>query len=425
MKFALWIVALILLVMLSVAAYPAASEAGFSTPGPSVRSPLGQQYYGSPQQYGQNEDSAYFYDRLSPYGDWLELNPYGYVWVPRHMGYRWRPYTDGRWVWKEVGWTWVANEEWGDIPFHYGRWGWDEEIGWFWVPGSVWGPSWVSWRSNDQYMGWAPLPPGFQFSIGMNFNSQALDIPFNFWVFIQGSHFQDNDINSYVLPFERNQTIVGYTSMRNNLYTRNNRVFNEGFGVDPVRQFTGRAVTTYALQNAPQPGRTRVVGQQVQVFQPAIKLNAAAKPKTVLNTTQARQILAPAKIFDPRNQQAIDLEAAAVQKRQIQEKTLLATTQAQERTVRRSSPGWRTTQAQEIKNMQVKRDAEALHVRDAAAKAKITQNYNAKITDLQKSHAVETQKITVRHQNDAVQVKRVVQTAPVKQNPPDKKKKID
>jgi hypothetical protein len=150
------------------------------------------------------------------------------------------------------------------------------------------------------------------------------------------------------------------------------------------------------------------VGQQVQVFQPAIKLNAAAKPKTVLNTTQARQILAPAKIFDPRNQQAIDLEAAAVQKRQIQEKTLLA-----------------TTQAQEIKNMQVKRDAEALHVRDAAAKAKITQNYNAKITDLQKSHAVETQKITVRHQNDAVQVKRVVQTAPVKQNPPDKKKKID
>ncbi len=139
------------------------------------------------------------------------LNPYGYVWIPRHMGYRWRPYSDGHWVWTDYGWTWIADQEWGDIPFHYGRWGWDNEIGWFWVPGTVWGPAWVTWRSNDQYMGWAPLPPGVEFSAGMNFNSLSIDIPLNFWVFIQGPHFQDRDLNPYVLPFERNQTIVNYT----------------------------------------------------------------------------------------------------------------------------------------------------------------------------------------------------------------------
>jgi hypothetical protein len=147
------------------------------------------------------------------------------------------------------------------------------------------------------------------------------------------------------------------------------------------------------------------VGQQVQIFQPVIQQNNAAKPKVFLNTTQARQTLAPAKVFDPRTQQTIATQAAAVQKRQIQEKTLLA-----------------TTQAQEIKNMQQQRDAEARRVSDAAAKAKVNKVYDTKITDLKKNHVVETQQLTVRHNNDTAQVKRVTQAPPAKQNQPNKKK---
>jgi hypothetical protein len=320
------------------------------------------------------------------------------------MGYRWRPYTDGHWVWTDYGWTWIANEEWGDIPFHYGRWGWDNDLGWFWVPGTVWSPAWVTWRSNDQYMGWAPFPPGFEFRAGMNFNSLSIDIPFNFWVFIQGPHFQDMDLNPYVLPFERNRTIVNFTSLHNNFYERDNRIFNEGFGVDEVRRITGRAVPRFGLQDAPRPGRMSIVGQVIQMFRPAIRQNNAAKPKIYLNRDQARQELAPAKIFDPRGQQNISTEAAAVQRRQIEETRLLE-----------------TSQAQEIKNMQQKRDAEAGRVRDASAKAKVTRDYEAKISDLQKNHVVERQQIADRHKNDVEQVKKVAQAPP----PPVKKKKID
>ena len=358
-----------------------------------------------PQDYGRNADTSYFYDQLAPYGNWVDLNPYGYVWTPSHMGYRWRPYSDGHWVWTDDGWTWIANEEWGDIPFHYGRWGWDNDLGWYWVPGTVWGPAWVSWRTSDQYMGWAPLPPGFEFNVGMNFNSLSVNIPLNFWVFIQGPHFQDLDLNPYVLPFERNQTIVNFTSMHNNMYSRNNRIVNEGMGLDEVRRVTGRAVPTYALQNAAQAGRMKIVGQQVQVFRPAILPNASAKPKAFLNAPQARQVLAPAKVFDPRGQQNLAAEAAAVDKRQLQEKTLLA-----------------TTQAQEIKSLQLKRDTEAKQVSDAAARAKVTKDYQGKIADLQKNHVIETQQLTARHKIDTEQVKRITQAPPA---PPDKKKKID
>jgi hypothetical protein len=123
-----------------------------------------------------------------------------------------------------------------------------------------------------------------------------------------------------------------------------------------------------------------------------------------LNTNQARQELAPAKVFDPRRQQTLATEAAAVQKRQIEETRLLE-----------------MSQAQEIKNMQQKRDEEGRRVSNAAAKAKVTRDYEAKISDLKKNHVVETQQMTVRHKNDAEQVKKAKQAPP----PPVKKKKIN
>jgi len=396
MKKELWIIPFVFVMMASCAGYP--SGGGYYG-GPEAQSypPGSQQYPTNPQMYGPNEDSSYFYDRLSPYGDWVDLNPYGYVWTPRHMGYRWRPYTEGHWVWTDYGWTWIADQDWGDIPFHYGRWGWDDEIGWFWVPGTVWGPAWVTWRSNDQYFGWAPLPPGVGFSIGMNLNSLSMDIPFNFWVFIQGSHFQDRDLYPYVLPFERNRTIVNYTVIHNNIYTRNNRIINEGIGMDEVRRITRRDVPRYALQDVRQPGRARIVGRDVQMFRPTVRQNDAARPKVLLNRDQARQDLAPAKVFEPRGQRAVDKEASAALKRQNEEARLL-----------------KDSQAQELKSLQLRHAQEAQGLRDAKEKAKIQSDYQAKVAELKKSHVVEQQQLTARHKNDTEQVKKIAQTRKVR-----------
>jgi hypothetical protein len=411
MKRMLWILPAILVIAGGCAGYFSSPEAGYPPSGVTYSDPSVQQYPSGPQQYGQNEDTSYFYDRLSPYGNWVDYNSYGYVWTPRHMGYRWRPYSDGHWVWTDYGWTWIANEEWGDIPFHYGRWGWDNDMGWFWVPGTVWGPAWVTWRSNDQYMGWAPFPPGVEFRAGMNFSSLSIDIPFNFWVFIQGSHFQDRDLNPYVLPFERNRTIVNYTSMHNNIYSRGGRIINEGIRQDDVRRITGRAVPTYRMQDTQQPGRARVVGQDVQMFRPAIRQNEAAKPKAYLKQDQARQELAPAKVFEPRQQVPVSAQASAVQKRQAAEKALLE-----------------KTQAQELKNMQSKRAAEQAQVRDTAARAKVQQDYQTKTAELQKQHQAEKQQLTERHKQDTAQVKKAAQPAKQEKQappPPPKKKKIN
>ena len=110
-----------------------------------------------------------FYDQLDPYGDWLEVEGYGYVFQPA-VGARpdWRPYTDGAWLHTDRGWAWKSNEPFGWATYHYGRWIRLNKRGWVWVPGSEWAPAWVAWRSNEAYVGWAPLPPEAYSANGFN-----------------------------------------------------------------------------------------------------------------------------------------------------------------------------------------------------------------------------------------------------------------
>ena len=105
-------------------------------------------------------DFGFFYDSLASYGNWIERPSYGWVWTPRDVSASWRPYQAGHWVWSDEGWTWLTDEPYGWATYHYGRWYQDPEIGWAWVPGNDWAPAWVSWQEGNDYVGWAPLPPG-------------------------------------------------------------------------------------------------------------------------------------------------------------------------------------------------------------------------------------------------------------------------
>src|SRR4051794_37308139 len=105
-------------------------------------------------------DFGVFYDNLAPYGNWIQRANYGWVWTPKDVAATWRPYQAGHWVWSDEGWTWLSDEPFGWATYHYGRWYQDAELGWAWVPGNDWAPAWVSWQEGNDYVGWAPLPPG-------------------------------------------------------------------------------------------------------------------------------------------------------------------------------------------------------------------------------------------------------------------------
>jgi hypothetical protein len=409
MKKYLWTIVFTLSIFLaaSCALYTSGQETGY----PPGRGD--QQEYEANQEYETDMgdmDFNYMYSYLAPYGNWINLEPYGYVWTPRNMGYRWRPYRDGHWVSTYDGWTWMSKEGWGSIPFHYGRWGYDNYLGWFWVPGTVWGPAWVSWRWSSQYVGWAPLPPGVEFRIGMGFASSSFNIPNRFWIFLQAPHFLDRDINRYTLPYERNITIINFTTIHNNIYSRGNRVVNEGIGIDYVRRATGRTIPRYSIRDVKNPRQVRVEGNDLHVYRPTLRKVATAKPKTFLDRNEARRELAPVKVFEPRLKQPLREQELAVRKRQAEQKALLE-----------------NTQSQELKNLERKRTKELAQARDKAEKTKISQNLQGKMIKLQNQHKVETQKLTKRNQQDLERVKQVAQQAQQKKQKQaqqkDKKKK--
>jgi hypothetical protein len=100
-----------------------------------------------------------FYDELASQGSWINTDQYGYVFQPTESDPNWRPYTYGHWVDTDAGMTWVSDDSFGWATDHYGRWANIDGYGWVWVPGYTWAPAWVSWRSGDDEVGWAPLPP--------------------------------------------------------------------------------------------------------------------------------------------------------------------------------------------------------------------------------------------------------------------------
>lgn len=101
-----------------------------------------------------------FYDALEGEGDWVLIEPYGWVFRPRVNFDSWRPYYDGWWEPSDNwGWVWNSNDSFGWITDHYGSWFYDDYQGWVWEPGPVWGPAWVAWVGVGDYVGWAPLAP--------------------------------------------------------------------------------------------------------------------------------------------------------------------------------------------------------------------------------------------------------------------------
>ena len=116
-----------------------------------------------PARHARAQEASFdlFYNSLADDGDWYNTPDFGYVWHPAIAdgNNNWRPYTDGYWAQTDDGWAWVSYESFGWATYHYGRWTRLQSIGWAWVPGYQWGPGWVSWRTNDDYVGWAPLPP--------------------------------------------------------------------------------------------------------------------------------------------------------------------------------------------------------------------------------------------------------------------------
>ena len=131
---------------------------------------LNDPYYYDPYR----RDASYQYasssipglNDLDYYGDWQNVDNYGYAWRPR-VDSGWVPYQQGQWTNDyPYGPTWVSSEPWGYAPYHYGRWA---NVGnqWYWIPDRanttpMYAPALVAFvpLNDANQIGWVPLGPG-------------------------------------------------------------------------------------------------------------------------------------------------------------------------------------------------------------------------------------------------------------------------
>ena len=233
-----------------------------------------------PRENGPSQGYSTFYTKLESYGDWIETGDYGYVFHPREAesSRTWRPYTNGRWVYTDVGWTWISEEPFGWATYHYGRWTRLRGIGWVWVPGNQWAPAWVSWRKSNDYVGWAPLPPEARFDQRSGIHNWAdsyYDLGPDQYSFVASREFGALRIGQTLLPPERNITIINQTTNVTNITYNNTTIVNEGPNYDEVRSISREPMQRYRLDRnvnvdvsagAPRPtlqGETVVVAAPV------------------------------------------------------------------------------------------------------------------------------------------------------------------
>jgi hypothetical protein len=238
-----------------------------------------------------NVSVGIFYDRLGSYGDWVSYRDQ-YVFIPANVHHNWRPYTEGHWVYtRSYGWTWVSDEPFGWATYHYGRWGYSEDVGWYWVPGQRWAPAWVSWRRNNDYVVWAPLPPDRRPGVEISIDVNAGDIPDYYWVAVPTRRFLAPDLQVDIINNDAEmRNVVSRTEYIGTPRITNNIVVNNVIDVNVISRETGHRVQPVEVRTTDNPADAKATTNGVTVFQGQIAADTKARPQKLTDVTQVKKI---------------------------------------------------------------------------------------------------------------------------------------
>ena len=223
---------------------------------------------------GLPPEERFFYDALSDYGDWVLIEPYGWVFQPRVNWVAWRPYQYGFWAPTDVyGWTWISTEPFGWATYHYGQWLYDRFQGWVWIPGLDWGPAWVAWYEGNDYVGWAPLMPNPDY-----WNT----VPGGAFLYVPISALPSTDLPQHVMKEDQLRNQIGRLKPIVNPAEVGGVRFNRGPAFEDVERVIGAPLPRVRLEErapliAPPLGRARPVtpGRNLAADSAAVMRRAA------------------------------------------------------------------------------------------------------------------------------------------------------
>jgi hypothetical protein len=208
-----------------------------------------------------------FYDALVDYGDWVLIEPYGFVFRPRVAWNQWQPFEDGFWAPTDAyGWVWISAEPFGWATYHYGQWLFDRFQGWVWIPGIEWMPGSVTWLAAGDYVGWGPLTAHASF--GDTPPASAVH-----WAPL--GELGATDLRTHIVPSERIASVTRDARPIRNVARVGGVTIDRGPAIETVEQVRGPLVRAHVEDLVPVDLGRRIAGPPTRAALPG-RATAAA-----------------------------------------------------------------------------------------------------------------------------------------------------
>jgi hypothetical protein len=168
------------------------------------------------------------------------------------------------------------------------------------VPGDQWAPAWVSWRKNDDYVGWCPLPPETVYHREVTWGATVdtdCGIHASWYNFVPVRHF-DKPVLGYCEPPANCVRICSSTVNITNIVCRPDRVQCYGPKYDWIRQCVNRPVPQYTLayeHERPAHGRPmhRLEDKKLHCFAPKVDVpwNKMLRPNAKVAVLEQTEVI--------------------------------------------------------------------------------------------------------------------------------------
>jgi hypothetical protein len=234
---------------------------------------------------------------------------------------------------------------------------------------------------------------------GRGFDRHQWDIPGHYWNFVRGRDFMDRRIDRWIVPAERNMTLVRRTELKVSVSERDRRVVNDGLDLDVVQRQTSRTIERATLKDATRPGPAREEGRDLVISRPVIRHNEAARPRQALDEQRAEREINSERSSRIYRRPARDEEEVVREEHDLERQLM------------------RESQETEIGVVRRRAEEEKAKVQDQVGKKKVEDQAEARVSELKKSHEQEKIELEKRQKSEEEKARK----APAKKAPVRKK----
>lgn len=211
---------------------------------------------------------------------WRPVNELAATMIAENENKEYVPYNDGQWLNTDQGWYFKANTPQEDLTSHYGRWALDPNLGWVWLPGKVWSPAWVEWRENEDYIAWAPVPPGVYIQ---NDAITQTTLNENRYTIVEKKQFIEPSVYKYRYQYveNKNKIMIKEMTKTDGVIIKNKTVINKGPEVSVIEKKSGKKIEQIKIKKTGKKEDAVSTATEIGVYTPELKKTAEVKKEPV------------------------------------------------------------------------------------------------------------------------------------------------